>query len=93
MNIIKKCPRDITSQIGEYIWGSRQIYSTKFTKILRDLPQSPLTVLNATDECRYKNKNWVELEDNVYCPACGEKSLWFAYSCIGISCDFCREVY
>ena len=87
-----KLPQDITNQIWEYMWGSNQIYRVIFKKILGYLPNNPWLCLKATNTCHYKKKYWTDLEDNVYCHRCGEKSLDFAYACLGLDCDFCREM-
>ena len=75
-----KLPQDITNQIWEYMWGSNQIYRITFKYKLNNLPDNPVLVLKVTENCHYKNRYWNNLEDNIYCHRCGEKSLFFIYA-------------
>ena len=72
------------------MWGTCESYKKLFNSVLNNLPSNAVNVLHPTKYCKYNNKIWIELEDNIYCPKCGDKSLFFAYACLGLLCDRCR---
>ncbi len=91
MELITRLPNDINIQIMDYLWGSRRDHQKYFSQVLDTLPVNILINLRATESCKYKNKIWDDIEDNLYCPCCGEKSLDFTYACNGWLCDFCSD--
>ena len=89
MDLVTNLPNDIKLKIMDHMWGTLPDYQRKFSSILSLLPEHILINLKATPYCKYKNKMWNDIGDNLYCPKCGEKSLFFAYACCGLLCDFC----
>ena len=91
--LVSKLPDVLVTQISNYLWGSKEIYQKRLTKITKNIPTYPLLSLKAIKDCHYKNRVWIDLEDNLYCHGCGEKSLDFAYVCLGRNrcCDYCQD--
>ena len=93
--LINILPNELVLEISNYLWGSKEIYQPIFTKITKKIPEYPLNNLKAINNCHYKNKYWTNLEDNLYCHRCGEKTLDFTYVCLGrqVACDYCQDFY
>jgi len=79
-------PVDIINIIKNYLWGHKEDWMRKFNIIIRDTND---TFKPSIDNIIYKLNicNWqkrlnidTNIEDNFYCPVCGEKNLFFAFT-------------
>jgi len=91
MEITSRLPNELNMVIMDYMWGTRKGYQLILGKVLSRLPTNVQLNLKATEYCKYKNKVWNDIEDNLYCPKCGEKSLHFTYVCLGRLCEYCNN--
>lgn len=71
---LKKLPYEITENIKIYMWGNKDIYKKKLD-IVHNLPKYKHHNLKVTDYCLIRNV-YTEIEDELYCPKCGEKTLF-----------------
>lgn len=94
-NMLNKLPNEIIFYIKDYMWGHKSDYQKKLKMILENLPEPEMVQINLTAirKCYYKNKYWEELEDNLFCPRCGEKTLWFPFFLSGKLCEYCQSSY
>lgn len=90
MELISLLPKHINNRIKDYMWGSPEFYRKILGDVLDKLPSNILSNLRATEYCKYKNKLY-EIDENLYCHKCGEKTLWFPFACNGVVCDYCRN--
>ncbi len=90
--ILNELPDELIVNVKDYMWGNKLEYQKKLKIILENLPEPEMVQkkLKAINKCHYKNKYWDELEDNLFCPRCGEKSLWFPFALSGKLCNYCQ---
>ena len=90
--LLNELPDELIVIIKDYIWGNTLQYQKKLNIILENLPEPEMVQnnLKPINKCYYKNKYWEELEDNLFCPRCGEKTLWFPFTFLGKLCDYCQ---
>ena len=67
-------PLEIVEIIKIFMWGNNNIYKEKL-KIVKNLPEYKKDNLRVTVSCRMNGKD-IEIEDELYCPKCGEKTLF-----------------
>lgn len=67
-------PLEIVEIIKIFMWGNNNIYKEKL-KIVKNLPEYKKDNLRVTVSCRMNGKD-IEIEDELYCPRCGEKTLF-----------------
>jgi hypothetical protein len=88
----------ITECIASYLWGTPDTWKVHYNDVITHLPAYTRTLmhLRATPHChsRGDRRNLVEddIEDNLYCEVCGEKTLWFPYLSTGDMCCLCRKI-
>jgi len=71
-----------------YLWGDRSDWIRKLN-IVEHLPADALAFL--TDVPAYRSySNLLDTEDCLYCPHCGEKTLFFALSFYTNTCQECK---
>ena len=90
MNFIETIPNEIIQLIKDYMWGTNQSYKIKLREVLDNLPKNVQLSLSPIKKSYYKNRVWEELDDNLFCPNCGEKTLWFPLYCNGNVCEYCQ---
>ena len=67
-------PLEIIEHIKDYLWGN--VISQQYQlDIVKQLDTNPQQSLNVNSIC-YFNGVVKEIEDEVYCPDCGEKSMF-----------------
>ena len=74
MNIIDKLPYELSELIKEYMWGNIVSYKKRLN-IIQCLPVYKKITLRPNPFCKIKN-TITEIEDELYCPRCGEKTLF-----------------
>lgn len=74
MIIINELPCELIEMIKEYMWGN-VVYYKKKLNIVNTLPEYKRAILRTTLFCKIKN-TMNEIEDELYCPNCGEKTLF-----------------
>ena len=71
---IKSLPTDIIEQIMVYLWGNKQIFKIKLN-ISNVLPKYKQHNLRVLEMCKIYGVE-LYIEDELYCPRCGEKTLF-----------------
>jgi len=74
MIIINELPCELIEMIKEYMWGNVAYYK-KELNIVNTLPEYKKAILRTTLFCKINNI-MNEIEDELYCPNCGEKTLF-----------------
>jgi len=77
-------PEHIISLIKDYMWGSKDIWKLKYSILLRRtfIPFNPrFDYIYKLNPCLFQRRlsKETEIEDNFYCPICGEKTLFFGF--------------
>ena len=76
MNLIN-LPEPLISLISDFLWGTNLDYKKKFQTILLDIKvPARLDILNQINYQHRNNVFYEEIEDDLYCPGCGEKNLF-----------------
>lgn len=79
---------DLLPMLTGYLWGDRSDWIRKLN-IVEHLPADALAFL--TDVPAYRSySNLLDTEDCLYCPHCGEKTLFFALSFYTDTCQECN---
>ena len=81
-------PPVIIDEIFNILWGSVSDFKTILQKSLKILPDSWILHLRDTKKMTIRGKIYTELDDNMYCPKCGEK---FLFPFIRDICWDCNE--
>ena len=79
MILYQKLPIDIIIIIENILKGSIQFYRKKFNIIIKNFQKYPQNKLKSINIQKLDNKIIDDLEDNVFCYYCGEKTLWFPF--------------
>ena len=90
MNLVDTFPSEIIQLLKDYMWGTHLDYRVKLRSILDDLPKNVQLNLSPIKYGYYKNSIWEDVDDNLFCPSCGEKTLWFPSYCNGNVCEYCQ---
>lgn len=70
--IVLNLPTCLQYQIYDFMWGNLEIYRSKMNNCLNCLVDS--SSLFPVNDKKINGKNYTEMEDNLYCPECGEKT-------------------
>jgi len=73
-------PSEITNHIKDMLWGNREEWKAKFSKIVEVLPHS-------IGKCKSFHENLSTKTYKIYCPLCGEYKL----SIFGPVCEYCND--
>jgi hypothetical protein len=82
-------PFEIKQQIKVFMWGNSNIFKQKLKIVLESLPQNVQLNLAPIQTSYYKNTIWDDVEDNLFCHQCGEKTLYFPFHCNGSNGSVC----
>ena len=82
-------PSEIWNQIADYMWGSTNDWRKRLN-ISHILPRytSHFETLLDVENYRLRGTN-IWAEDSLYCPCCGEKRLFFAFTFTRSQCEWC----
>ena len=73
---LTKLPDTLIIHISDFLWGTNLDYKKKFQNILLDIKvPNRIEILNQINDQYRNNKTYEEIEDDLYCPRCGEKYL------------------
>ena len=86
-------PLELVYLIDELLRGSRRLYQEQFSRIVSKISLYPQSKLNPVKTQFINNTIMVEIEDNVFCHKCGEKTLWFPFMLNNnYYCDNCQLI-
>lgn len=88
---IKVLTNEIIEIIKEYVYGNRQAF-VRILNIVNTLPKYPYNELNVVKLCKINGKE-VEIEDEVYCYKCGEKSVFPFTRLVCYDCEKLGYIY
>lgn len=70
-------PDPLIILISDFLWGTNLDYKKKFQPILLDIKvPNRLNILKQINHQYRNNRFYEEIEDDLYCPGCGEKNLF-----------------
>ena len=77
-------PKHIISLIKDFIWGNKKDWIKKYNIFLTQtfIPFNPkCRYIYMLNPCLYQRRDLKEtdIEENFYCPVCGEKTLYFPF--------------
>tara|TARA_B100002051_G_C16314646_1_gene429208 strand:- start:240 stop:563 length:324 start_codon:yes stop_codon:yes gene_type:complete len=86
-------PLNINIIIKDYLWGNINDWKIKFKNIINEYnilldhhikmydKVSKYSIVSRLEECKSQKRlnKEIDLEDNIYCPVCGEKTLFFPF--------------
>ena len=82
-NITIYLSEDITFIIKSYLWGNTNDWYNIFKKSLIEYNNiyNEHNIIYKLNICRWQRRLNIQsdIEDNFYCPVCGEKTLFFAF--------------
>ena len=80
MMAVRTLPLEIQEHIRVHVWGSIELTKRKFKDVLNALSnREAVHCLRSVDSYKSYAHQWEETEDNVFCPRCGEKTVFFAF--------------
>ncbi len=87
MNIQTKLPDEVIDSIKDILWGNIDSWKKKFNIVLRkdflvikrDLKPSPYCIFSG---------NLLEIEDEIFCSSCGEKTIFPFTRSICETCEY-----
>ena len=89
--MLKQLPIELVQMIKDFIWGTQKSWKNKFTSNLNYVLKTPNLLFVLKDVKSYKvNNQCIDCEDSLYCPFCGEKSMFFASTFYHETCDACE---
>ena len=88
---IKVLTTEIIEIIKEYVFGNRQSF-VRILNIVNNLPKYPYNELNVVKQCKM-NGEQVDIEDEVYCYKCGEKTVFPFTRLVCYDCEKLGYVY
>lgn len=93
---ITKLPYPMSDLIFDYLWGNNRDWKNKNIKVINEINVKFIQLgswywmLDQINIQTRNNKQYEEIEDDLYCPCCGEKSL-FPFT--RIKCWDCESDY
>ena len=77
-------PKHIVYLIEDFILGNKNDWKLKYNRLLTNtfIPYNPrFDYIYKLNPCLYQRRQLKEMdiEDNFYCPICGEKTLFYAF--------------
>lgn len=69
-------PEPILGKVFDTLWGTEVDFKSKFNKSLDSLPPNWYWHLRETNVMKLQGHVHTALSDNMYCPHCGEKTLF-----------------
>ena len=76
INQLLLLPQSVTDHIFNILWGENNDFKIILKKSLAILPKYWTLHLKSVNKININGKLFIALEDNLYCPICGEKFLF-----------------